>query len=106
LLYNQISETCFKKCANTFLSREITPDEVSIAIDIKVTLLKTDLSNFDLKLQDICVNNCAQKYIYANHKVMEIFMEVQPIMVRKRMEEMNAAALEEQNQQQAEQNVQ
>ncbi|XP_012214907.1 mitochondrial import inner membrane translocase subunit Tim10 B [Linepithema humile] len=84
LLYNQISETCFKKCANTFLSREITSDE------------------------DICVSNCAQKHIYANHKVMEIFMEVQPVMVRKRMEEMNAAqaALEEQNQQQAEQSVQ
>lgn len=35
-------------------------------------------------------------------------MEVQPVMVRKRIEEMNAAqaALEEQNQQQAEQSAQ
>ncbi|XP_011700196.1 PREDICTED: mitochondrial import inner membrane translocase subunit Tim10 B isoform X1 [Wasmannia auropunctata] len=76
LLYNQISEMCFKKCANTFLSREITSDE------------------------DLCVSNCAQKYIHANHKIMEIFMEVQPVMVRKRMEEINTAQteLETQNQ--------
>ncbi|GAB1866501.1 Mitochondrial import inner membrane translocase subunit [Camponotus japonicus] len=77
LLYNQISETCFKKCANTFLTREVTSNE------------------------DLCVSNCAQKYIHANHKIMEIFMEVQPIMVRKRIEEINTtqAALEAQNQQ-------
>ncbi|XP_011871967.1 PREDICTED: mitochondrial import inner membrane translocase subunit Tim10 B [Vollenhovia emeryi] len=77
LLYNQISETCFKKCANTFLSREITSDE------------------------NLCVSNCAQKYIHANHKIMEIFMEVQPILVQKRMNEMNQAqaALEAQDQQ-------
>ncbi|XP_029158772.1 mitochondrial import inner membrane translocase subunit Tim10 B-like [Nylanderia fulva] len=83
VLYNQISETCFKKCANTFLSREITSDE------------------------DLCINNCAQKYIHANHKIMEIFVEVQPIMVRRRMEEVNStqAALEAQNQQ-VEQNPQ
>ena len=83
VLYNQISETCFKKCANTFLTREITSDE------------------------DLCVSNCAQKYIHANHKIMEIFMEVQPIMVRRRMEEINTtqAALEAQNQQ-VEQNPQ
>ncbi|XP_020279596.1 mitochondrial import inner membrane translocase subunit Tim10 B-like [Pseudomyrmex gracilis] len=77
LLYNQISETCFRKCTNTFLSREITSDE------------------------DFCISNCAQKYINANHKVMEIFMELQPIMVRKRMEEINSAqeALVNQNHQ-------
>lgn len=58
-------------------------------------------------MQDLCISNCAQKYIHANHKIMEIFMEVQPIMVRKRMEEMNTtqAALEAQNQQ-VEQNPQ
>ncbi|XP_011165191.1 mitochondrial import inner membrane translocase subunit Tim10 B isoform X1 [Solenopsis invicta] len=77
LLYNQISETCFKTCANTFLSREITSNE------------------------DLCVNNCAQKYIHANHKIMEVFMEVQPLMMHKRIEEINTAqtTLEEQNQQ-------
>ncbi|KYQ51484.1 Mitochondrial import inner membrane translocase subunit Tim9 B [Trachymyrmex zeteki] len=76
---------CFKKCANTFLSREITPDE------------------------DVCINNCVQKYIYTNHKIMEIFMEVQPKMVHKRMEEINMAqtALEAQDQQiKVEQNLQ
>ncbi|XP_014479397.1 PREDICTED: mitochondrial import inner membrane translocase subunit Tim10 B-like [Dinoponera quadriceps] len=84
LLYNQISETCFKRCANTFLTREITANE------------------------DLCISNCAQKYIRANHKIMEVFMEVQPIMVRKRMEEISAtqAALEAQAQDQQVQNQQ
>ncbi|XP_071653749.1 mitochondrial import inner membrane translocase subunit Tim10 B [Temnothorax longispinosus] len=84
LLYNQISEMCFKKCANTFLSREITSDE------------------------ELCVNNCAQKYIHANHKIMEIFMEVQPIMVRKRIEEITTAqtALEASQQTELEQSQQ
>lgn len=42
------------------------------------------------KLQDLCINNCAQKYVHANHRIMQIFMEVQPVIVRKRMEEVNA----------------
>lgn len=67
LLYNQISETCFKRCANTFLSREISVNE------------------------DHCVQNCAQKHINANHKVMEIYVEVQPILVEKRVKEINSA---------------
>ncbi|XP_011165194.1 mitochondrial import inner membrane translocase subunit Tim10B isoform X2 [Solenopsis invicta] len=77
LQLRNISETCFKTCANTFLSREITSNE------------------------DLCVNNCAQKYIHANHKIMEVFMEVQPLMMHKRIEEINTAqtTLEEQNQQ-------
>ncbi|XP_015598243.1 mitochondrial import inner membrane translocase subunit Tim10 B-like [Cephus cinctus] len=67
LLYNQISDTCFRRCANTFNSRDISPDE------------------------EFCINNCAQKHINANHRVMEVFMEVQPTLVNKRIEEMNAA---------------
>lgn len=71
------------------------------------TALNKSIEYLSLKLQDLCVSNCAQKYIHTNHKIMEIFMEVQPIMVRRRMEEINMtqAALETQNQQ-VEQNPQ
>ncbi|KAI4499748.1 hypothetical protein M0802_005004 [Mischocyttarus mexicanus] len=65
LVYNQISETCFKKCADTFLTRDITSNE------------------------NLCINNCAEKHIHANHKIMELYMEIQPVLVRKRIEEMN-----------------
>lgn len=34
-----------------------------------------------------CIENCSGKHIHANHKIMEIFMEVQPAIVRKSMEE-------------------
>ncbi|KAG7209048.1 hypothetical protein KM043_015207 [Ampulex compressa] len=80
LLYNQISETCFKKCTNTFASREIEEDE------------------------EVCVKNCVEKHVHANHKIMEVYMEVQPIMVRRRIDEMNAAqeALEAQAKEQQE----
>ncbi|XP_033225251.1 mitochondrial import inner membrane translocase subunit Tim10 B-like [Belonocnema kinseyi] len=66
LLYNQISETCFKHCANTFITREITPDENN------------------------CVNNCAQKFVNTNHRIMEVYSEILPIFTKK-MVEANAA---------------
>ncbi|XP_043678632.1 mitochondrial import inner membrane translocase subunit Tim10 B-like [Vespula pensylvanica] len=68
LVYNQISETCFKRCADTFLTREITSNE------------------------DLCIKNCTEKHIHANHKIMELYMEIQPILVRKRIEELNNQA--------------
>ncbi|XP_053988774.1 mitochondrial import inner membrane translocase subunit Tim10 B-like [Hylaeus volcanicus] len=74
LLYNQISETCFKRCMNTLFSREISVDE------------------------DVCLSKCLEKHINGNHKMMEIFMEIQPILVQKRIEEVQKAqaALESQ----------
>ncbi|KAK2581139.1 hypothetical protein KPH14_007951 [Odynerus spinipes] len=65
LVYNQISETCFKRCADTFLTRDITSNE------------------------DLCIKNCAEKHIHANHKIMELYMEIQPVLVQKRIEETN-----------------
>lgn len=32
LVYNQISETCFKRCTDTFLTREITSNEVQLTV--------------------------------------------------------------------------
>lgn len=65
LVFNQISETCFRRCANTFLTRDITPNE------------------------DLCIKNCTEKHVNANHKIMELYVEIQPVLVRKRIEEMN-----------------
>lgn len=65
LVFNQISETCFRRCANTFLTRDITPNE------------------------DLCIKNCTEKHVNTNHKIMELYVEIQPVLVRKRIEEMN-----------------
>ncbi|XP_043465435.1 mitochondrial import inner membrane translocase subunit Tim10 B-like [Leptopilina heterotoma] len=68
LLYNQISETCFNHCTNTFLTREISSYE------------------------DICVSNCAQKFVNTNHRVMEVYSEILPIFTKKMMEQQAAQA--------------
>jgi hypothetical protein len=43
--------------------------------------------------QAICVDHCAGKHVKVNKKVMEIYMEIQPQITKKRMDEM--AALQE-----------
>ncbi|KDR15692.1 Mitochondrial import inner membrane translocase subunit Tim9 B, partial [Zootermopsis nevadensis] len=74
-LFNVISESCFLRCVNTFNSRELTEEEA------------------------VCVTHCAGKHIKVNKKVMEIYMEVQPQITKKRMEEMATLqeSLEKQN---------
>ncbi|XP_057371047.1 mitochondrial import inner membrane translocase subunit Tim10 B-like [Daphnia carinata] len=64
LVFNTMSETCFTRCVNTFQTRELTEDE------------------------DRCVELCSNKNIRVNHKVMSVYMEVQPLIMQKRMEEM------------------
>lgn len=38
------------------------------------------------------MDNCANKFIRSNHRIMEVFMEVQATIVQKRVDEMNAQA--------------
>ncbi|EFX79889.1 hypothetical protein DAPPUDRAFT_52086, partial [Daphnia pulex] len=64
LVFNKMSETCFTRCVNTFQTRELTEDE------------------------DKCVEMCSTKNIRVNHKIMSVYMEVQPLIVQKRVEEM------------------
>lgn len=68
-LYNVMSESCFLRCVTAFNSRALTDEEA------------------------ICVDRCAGKHVKVNKKVMEIYMEVQPQITKKRMDEM--AALQE-----------
>ncbi|XP_076626492.1 mitochondrial import inner membrane translocase subunit Tim10B [Colletes latitarsis] len=67
LLYNQISERCFKQCMNTFLSRDITTEE------------------------DVCIKKCLEKYVNGNYKMMTVFMEVEPVFTKKKIEEVQKA---------------
>lgn len=69
-LYNHMSHNCFQSCVNNFYSRDLASDEEN------------------------CVDLCAKKHIKVNHKIMGIFMELQPMIISKRMEEMNQAALQ------------
>ena len=40
-------------------------------------------------MQIACVENCAQKHINVNHKIMKLYMEIQPEFVNRKMEEAN-----------------
>lgn len=44
-------------------------------------------------LQAICVDRCAGKHVKVNKKVLDVYVEVQPQITQKRMDEM--AALQE-----------
>lgn len=73
--FNVMSESCFLRCVNTFNNRELTEEEA------------------------ICVTQCADKHVKVNKKVMEVYIEVQPQIAKKRMEEVAALqeSLEKQN---------
>ncbi|XP_071449399.1 mitochondrial import inner membrane translocase subunit Tim10B [Hetaerina americana] len=66
-LYNQMSELCFNRCVYTFGGRDLTREEAH------------------------CAEICASKHVKINHKSMAVYMEVQPLIVNKRIEEMNEA---------------
>ncbi|KAK7790647.1 hypothetical protein R5R35_006540 [Gryllus longicercus] len=66
-LYNAISESCFTRCVNNFNERELSLDEAK------------------------CVEFCAGKHVKMNHKVMEVYMEVQSVITNKRIEEIQNA---------------
>ncbi|KAJ9593972.1 hypothetical protein L9F63_014613 [Diploptera punctata] len=65
-LFNVIAESCFLRCVHTFHTRGLTEEEA------------------------VCVSRCTNKHVKVNNKIMEIYMEVQPLIVNKRIEEMNA----------------
>jgi hypothetical protein len=62
-------------------------------------IVRTCIRLSALFFQAVCVARCAGKHIKVNKKVMEIYMEVQPQITKKRMEEMAALqeSLEKQN---------
>lgn len=84
LLYNKITESCFVHCVNQLGQRDLTQDECR------------------------CVDVCTKKYVNVNHKVMQVYMEVQPQIVNRKIEEMNkqqaamAAKAEEMNSEKSE----
>ncbi|EEB12345.1 mitochondrial import inner membrane translocase subunit Tim9 B, putative [Pediculus humanus corporis] len=56
------------------------------------------LSDRDLSQDECgCVDMCTKKHVSVNHKVMQVYMEVQPEIINKRIEDMNKqqAAVEE-----------
>ncbi|KAL3267104.1 hypothetical protein HHI36_011244 [Cryptolaemus montrouzieri] len=73
-LYNQMTETCFGKCVDNLNSRILNPNEKE------------------------CIEDCASKFIKFNHKLMSTFVEVQSLIVNRRMKE-----VEEQSQMMASQ---
>uniref|UniRef100_A0A6M2CNE5 Mitochondrial import inner membrane translocase subunit n=1 Tax=Rhipicephalus microplus TaxID=6941 RepID=A0A6M2CNE5_RHIMP len=62
LIYNRMTEMCFRQCVNNLNYRELTPDESQ------------------------CVDHCAGKTINVNHRMMSVYMEVQPEMMKRSIE--------------------
>lgn len=43
------------------------------------------------------MENCAQKHINVNHKIMKLYMEIQPEFMQRKIEEANKIQQEQQN---------
>jgi len=63
-IYNIMSENCFNRCVNTFQTRDVTEEETN------------------------CIDLCTNKHVRVNHKIMAVYMEVQPLVMQRRVEEM------------------
>ena len=55
--------------------------------------------------QSTCVEKCVGKHIHANHKIMSVFAELQPVYMQKRVDEMNKQIEAQQAAQEAAQQV-
>ncbi|XP_065199935.1 mitochondrial import inner membrane translocase subunit Tim10 B [Planococcus citri] len=64
-IYNKMTENCFLHCTNILSDRERSSDEIW------------------------CVDHCAQKHINVNHKIMKLYMEIQPEFTQRKIEEAN-----------------
>jgi mitochondrial import inner membrane translocase subunit TIM10B len=94
-LYNLVSETCFNNCVTSLHSRDLQNEEVNL-------LKPSEIIINPQYLQIQCVERCCGKFVRTNHAIMATFVEVQPQIVNKRIEEMTAAnaAIQQQQQQQ------
>ncbi|XP_015924643.1 mitochondrial import inner membrane translocase subunit Tim10 B isoform X2 [Parasteatoda tepidariorum] len=63
-IYNKMAETCFNQCIENFNGRQLTPTEES------------------------CIEKCSSKGVAVNHRLMMSYMEIQPEIMNKRVEEM------------------
>ncbi|XP_028401595.1 mitochondrial import inner membrane translocase subunit Tim10 B-like [Dendronephthya gigantea] len=54
MLYNKMVSECFKSCITTFNEGRLTANE------------------------QVCVNECVNKMVNVNHRIMSVFMEIGP----------------------------
>ncbi|XP_033632193.1 mitochondrial import inner membrane translocase subunit Tim10 B-like [Asterias rubens] len=54
-MYNQFTEVCFNHCVQNFNYRHMIPEETS------------------------CANRCAEKLINVNHRLISVYMEINPL---------------------------
>uniref|UniRef100_A0A0K8R4S1 Mitochondrial import inner membrane translocase subunit n=1 Tax=Ixodes ricinus TaxID=34613 RepID=A0A0K8R4S1_IXORI len=79
MIYNRMTEVCFKECVNNLNYRELTSQESS------------------------CVEHCVGKSINVNHRMMAIYMEVQPEMMKHALEAQQQQQQQQEQQQQKQQ---
>lgn len=64
-MYNRITEHCFAKCSDNLFNRTISDTENS------------------------CVNNCVDKFVKVNHRILGVYVEVQQGIQETRLKEMS-----------------
>nr|CAD7408447.1 unnamed protein product [Timema cristinae] len=98
-VYNIMSEVCFSRCVSTLSNRDISADEIHWGVKYLLSApLLSPLVGCEISVVCTaalptcgaqCVSLCTDKYVNMNNKLMQVYMEVQPIIMNKRMEEMS-----------------
>lgn len=66
VLYNKLTELCFKQCTDNFFSREVSQDEST------------------------CLDRCVIKFSRVNQRIMNAYVEDQTAIQARRMKEIEA----------------
>lgn len=62
-IFNKVTETCFNHCVVTFADRDVLSEE------------------------SICLDRCVSKILKSSHAAMNTYVEIQPKLVEKRIQE-------------------
>ncbi|CAA9995151.1 unnamed protein product [Nesidiocoris tenuis] len=64
-IFNKVTENCFNHCVISFFERDVSQQE------------------------NICIDRCVTKFLKSSHVAMNTYVEIQPKMVEKRIQEFN-----------------
>ena len=72
-MYGKLVEKCFNTCCNDFTSKSLSSKEV---LHILLPMCNTILTSPPFVLQELCVNNCAEKFMKGSERVSARFAEM------------------------------
>ncbi|XP_072466237.1 mitochondrial import inner membrane translocase subunit Tim10 B [Notamacropus eugenii] len=68
LVYNRMTELCFQRCVPSLHHRALDAEE------------------------EACLDSCAGKLVYSNHRLMAAYVQLMPALVQQRMADYEATA--------------